>query len=214
MTTNNNNDNNPIYFRPGIAPVHHRISRIKRIVPNPRLPPGVRTDDMPEEIDVEPPSEGVHDLSSDLGEGPNRRAIFNFSEFFRRPNERQDPLWTNPEYRQRLLNILNITRQRERVRDRARRRMGRLPADVMRPDELDHVYETLLQQRNPYMSEPEMLSPSEIDPQIFGRNGPNDFDPFVIYPSLEEPPSRQGTSYHLNYLPPPPPVPEDPINYP
>ena len=213
MSTNNNNNNNyPIYLRPGITPVHHRISRIRRIVPNPRLPPGVRTDDMPEEIDVEPPSEGVHDLSSDLGEGPNRRALFDISEFHHDPNYINSPLWTNNQNRQMILAIARATVETQRQRNRARLRMGRLPADVMRPDELDHVYETLLQQRYPYMSEPEWGE--EVDPQIFGRNGPNDFDPFVIYPSLEEPPSRQGTSYHLNYLPPPPPVPEDPINYP
>ena len=98
--------------------------------------------------------------------------------------------------------------RRTRQRNRARRRMGRLPADEMRPDELQHVYDELLRRRYPYMSEPER------EPFIFDNPVPTAYNPFITYPSLEEPPSREGTSYHLNYLPPPPPVPEDPINYP
>ena len=65
--------------RPGVKPIHFRIA--SNVKENPRLPPGVRADDMPFTPVVTPPSEGDHDLSSDLGEGQNARAIFDLSEF-------------------------------------------------------------------------------------------------------------------------------------
>ena len=67
--------------------------RLKWIIDdtNPRLPPGVRANDvkMPDMPDInEPddlPSYGEHDYSSDLGEGDNHRPILDINEMLANP---------------------------------------------------------------------------------------------------------------------------------
>ena len=107
-------------MRPGIPPVHVRLRRIRNyyLKENLRLPPWVRADDVTPPIPVvTPPSDGYHDLSSDIGEGENARAIFDLNEFADNPDNVNGPKNANTrawvlQQRRRI-----VQRDRERLID-------------------------------------------------------------------------------------------------
>ena len=146
---------------------------------------------------VTPPSDGYHDLSSDLGEGENARAIFDISEFSHNPNNRNSPLWNDPERRQWVLDVARQVRQRDRQREIWRRRRGFLTQNLLQDPQVQRMYDMISERMYNDRSgdEPNLsTSSSEGEPHIFGRQGTIGIN-------------------GLN-LPPPPPVPQDPINYP
>ena len=187
------------WYRPGIKPTHFRIkSNWNNIKENPRLAPGVRVNDMPfEPVIQEPSSDGYHDLSSDIGDSArgNTREIFDMDLFYRelRARNMNHPLWTDPQNRQYLLDVTHRARRRDRQREIHRRNT----AYYLQQQE-NQIKNAMYRQRmrSTYMSEAETERDREniLQERMYEleRSG------------------RQGQVGH-SVLPPPPPVPQDPI---
>ena len=98
-------------MRRGRAAYHVRLHWIANRH-NPRLPPGVRAEDVripPTSI----PSDEHHDYSSDLGEGENRRGIIDLQEYIRQPDVLNTLQGPHPEpLRNALLTLSRYITQR------------------------------------------------------------------------------------------------------
>ena len=136
--------------------------------------------------------------TSDLDDrNGNPRAILDFAEFFRNPANRNSPLYSNRENRRWMNMVSNRTLQRDIAREIHRGTTGsRYWATLNDPLTL-RMYDMIAQRKRNLSDAPDddreaILNERMDELNRFGRNGP--------------------VGHAI--LPPPPPVPQDPTNYP
>ena len=172
--------------RLGVKPIHFRIAA--NVKDNPRLPPGVRVNDMPYELVIEqPPSEGDHDLSSGLeDQNGNPRSIFDLSDFYNNPNYTETRLWQVPRYRDWLRSVSQTAINRDYHREMTRRNIPnimrrheqRMKEQMLRQRLREDTSDSLLDRDREYIMNERMNRIRTIrkegqgDTNRFGRQGP------------------------------------------